>query len=139
LSGCFAIMFLRHLPSSTILTLATSALTIGISTILVGVGLGAPWLLAIGTMIAGLGHGSGFLASMSILIPLAKAGERAGLLSAIYIESYLAFSLPAILAGFASLSLGLIRTTDIYGGTIIVLALIAFAAARMSARQAKLS
>ncbi len=56
------------------------------------------------------------------LLPLAAPGERAGLLSAFYVESYLAFSLPAILAGLAAPKLGLELTTYIYGAVIILLA-----------------
>jgi hypothetical protein len=53
-------------------------------------------------------------------MPLAKADERAGLLSAFYIQSYLAFSLPAILAGFLAKSLGYQLTTDLYATAIIL-------------------
>jgi purine-cytosine permease-like protein len=59
---------------------------------------------------------------------MAAANERAGLLSAFYVVSYLAFSLPAILAGLAAPILGLTRTTDIYAGVIVVLALISLVA-----------
>jgi hypothetical protein len=53
-------------------------------------------------------------------MPLAKPDERAGLLSAFYIQSYLAFSLPAIVAGFLAKSLGYALTTDIYATAIIL-------------------
>jgi hypothetical protein len=53
-------------------------------------------------------------------MPLAKPDERAELLSAFYIQSYLAFSLPAILAGFLAKSLGYQITTDIYATAIIL-------------------
>jgi len=37
--------------------------------------------------------------AVKTVMPLAKPGERAGLLSAFYVEGYLSFSLPAVLAG----------------------------------------
>jgi hypothetical protein len=42
-------------------------------------------------------------------------------LSAFYIQSYLAFSLPAILAGFLAKSAGYALTTDIYATAILLL------------------
>jgi hypothetical protein len=55
------------------------------------------------------------------------AGERAGLLSAVFTASYLAFSLPAIAAGIAATQVGLRLTAEVYSGTVIVLALAAVA------------
>jgi hypothetical protein len=60
-----------------------------------------------------------------MLLPLAHAHERAGLLSAFYVLSYLAFCVPALMAGFSARHLGLITTTNIYGSVVIVLALLA--------------
>ena len=48
---------------------------------------------------AGFGFGGAFAGAMLTVMPLAQAHERAGLLSAFYVEGYLSFSLPAILTG----------------------------------------
>jgi len=50
-----------------------------------------------GTIVAGFGFGAAFAGAMLTVMPLAQAHERAGLLSAFYVEGYLSFSLPAIL------------------------------------------
>jgi hypothetical protein len=50
-------------------------------------------------------------------------GERAGLLSSVFVVSYLMFSVPAIAAGIAAGEIGLERTAEIYGAAVIVLAL----------------
>jgi hypothetical protein len=55
-------------------------------------------------------------------MPLAEANERAGLMAAFYILSYLAFSVPAIVAGTMAREIGLRETTDIYGLTLATLA-----------------
>lgn len=60
---------------------------------------------------------------MRSVVPLALPHERAGLMSAFYVLSYLAFCLPALLAGNLTRSFGLIATTDGYGAVLIVLAL----------------
>jgi MFS family permease len=48
--------------------------------------------------------------------------SRSGLLASIYVVSYLAFSVPAIIAGVAAAHYGLRDTTYGYGVVVIVLA-----------------
>ena len=50
------------------------------------------------------------------------ADQRAALLSAVYVVSYLAFSVPAIIAGAAVTELGLRDTAEIYGAALIAIA-----------------
>ena len=50
--------------------------------------------------------------------------ERAGLMAA-FVESYLAFSIPAILAGYFVGKIGLMSTANSYIGFIILLSLVA--------------
>ena len=57
----------------------------------------------------------------------APADQRAALLSAIFVVSYLAFSVPAIIAGAAVTQLGLRETAEIYGGALIAIAAVALA------------
>jgi hypothetical protein len=66
------------------------------------------------------------------VMPLAKADERAGLLSAFYVEGYLAFSLPAILTGLFAPVVGLPLAADIYGAAVILLAVASLLAASLS-------
>jgi LPXTG-motif cell wall-anchored protein len=55
----------------------------------------------------------------------AAPGHRAGLLASTFVVGYLGFSVPAIAAGLAVGPLGLARTTEIYGGVVVGLALLA--------------
>ena len=57
------------------------------------------------------------------VIPLAAATKRADLPSAYFVQSYLAFSLTAILAGVAAPHLGLAVTSYLYGGAVVLMAL----------------
>ena len=66
---------------------------------------------------------AGFLGAVRSLVPLALPHERAGLMSAFYVLSYLAFCLPALLAGSLTRTFGLVAPTDGYGAVLIVLAL----------------
>ena len=55
-------------------------------------------------------------------IARAVPGERAGLIAAIFIVSYVAFSVPVVVAGVATTHVGLHRTALVYCAVIAVLA-----------------
>jgi MFS family permease len=122
LSGAAAILAWRSDPAPRILPRGAIALCAGVLVTLAGVRLHGAAVLAAGTLVAGFGFGASFFGAARTILPLAHNHERAGLLSAFYVESYLAFSLPAIVMGFSSPRLGLPLTTYIYGGVIVVLA-----------------
>ena len=48
--------------------------------------------------------------------------KRAGLIASIYLVTYLAFGVPAIIAGVAVTRYGLRETTDVYGLVVMALA-----------------
>ncbi|MBY5784402.1 MFS transporter [Rhizobium leguminosarum] len=120
-SGAIAVYLRRSKTASANLTFGVSAKTLGILTVVAGVHLANVPLLLVGTIFTGVGFGTNFLGSIGTIMPLAKPDERAGLLSAFYVQSYLAFSLPAILAGFLAKSAGYALTTDIYATAILLL------------------
>ncbi|MEZ2221101.1 MFS transporter [Rhizobium sp. RCC_161_2] len=120
-SAATTVFLLRKKLAATTLTFGISTMTLGILTIVAGVHMAQVPILIAGTLIAGAGLGANFLAAVRSIMPLAKPDERAGLLSTYYIQSYLAFSLPAILAGFLSKAVGYTETTDIYAVAILLL------------------
>ena len=82
-----------------------------------------------GTAIAGVGFGSGFQGGIRTVMPLPLPHERAGVLSVLYVVSYLGMGLPAVVAGFLVVHGGGLMTTAYqYGFAVIVLALLALAA-----------
>jgi hypothetical protein len=85
-----------------------------------------------GASVAGFGFGAAFSGLFRKLLPTAAPTERAGLLSAFYVQSYLAFAIPAILAGLAAPKIGLTTTANIYGAAVILLAVTSLAALRVS-------
>jgi hypothetical protein len=133
-AGAIAVYLRRRKTAAANLRFGTLA-SIGILTVVAGVHLGSVPLLQAGTLLTGVGFGTNFLGSIGTIMPLAGADERAELLSAFYIQSYLAFSLPAILAGFLANSLGYQLTTDIYATAIILVT--AAGLVRLRAGQAK--
>lgn len=123
LSGALMIFSLRNRPADKVLRLGASLLAVGVALILAAVHRASLPLFFFATLIAGSGFGAGFLGAVRSVVPLALPHERAGLMSAFYVLSYLAFCLPSLLAGNLTRSFGLIATTDGYGVVLIILAL----------------
>ena len=131
LSGAVMIFSLRNRPADKVLRLGAVLLAVGVALILTAVHSASLPLFFIATLIAGGGFGSGFLGALRSVLPLALPHERAGLMSAFYVLSYLAFCVPSLLAGNLTRTFGLIATTDGYGVVLIVLALGALVALLM--------
>lgn len=133
-AGAITVFLRRTKNPQANLVFGVSATTLGILTVVAGVHLANVPVLILGTLLTGMGFGTSFLGSVGAIMPLAKPDERAGLLSAFYIQSYLAFSLPAILAGFLAKSLGFGLTADLYATAIILVSLGGLMAVRAGGR-----
>jgi predicted MFS family arabinose efflux permease len=81
--------------------------------------------LVVGSAIAGVGFGAGFQAPLRMLLATAAPTHRAGLLSTIYVVSYLAFGVPAVIGGLLEPTVGLVPVIAGYGAFIVVAAGIA--------------
>jgi hypothetical protein len=85
-------------------------------------------LAAAGTVIAGVGFGASALGCFGTLGRIAAPDERGELFAVAFVISYLAFSLPAVIAGFASTAAGLQDTAVVYGLGVVALSLSALVA-----------
>jgi len=97
-------------------------LIVGVGITLLAVALGSAVGLYAGSVIAGIGYTPAFSAVFRGLVPLAPPDKRAELIASIYVVAYLAFSLPAIIAGVAVTHYSLRETTYVYGLVVMVLA-----------------
>jgi MFS family permease len=130
LAAATGVLVLRHVPVDRLLVIAMAMFALGIAITLGGAGQHSMALLFAGTAVAGFGFGNVYAGNLRALLPLAGAHERAGLLAAYFIGSYLAFSLPAILAGLLAPVLGLMTTAYLYGAVLIAFTAISYAATR---------
>jgi hypothetical protein len=96
-------------------------------------------LLFVAAVVTGFAFGAAFFGAIAMVTDGVAPGHRAGLLAAVFVVGYLAFSLPAIAAGLAVPAIGLARATEIYGGVVIVLALVAVASVTLRARRSRRS
>jgi MFS family permease len=125
-SGAVAVVLLRKLPPERILTIGITALALGVAITLGGIQVQNVSVMMLGTVVGGTGFGTVFSGTLRSVIAYAQPGERAGLLSAYFLEGYLAFSVPALAAGFLAPVVGLTRTADFYGAGVILLAISTF-------------
>jgi hypothetical protein len=82
------------------------------------------------TAVAGVGFGAGFQGGMRLVAPLVRPDQRAGVLSVLFIVSYLGLGIPAVAAGLAVVKGGgLVATSYEYG--LVVTGLAVFATVNM--------
>jgi MFS family permease len=125
-SAALTVPLLRSTPPRTVMLIGTIALLTGVATTLLATAEGAGALFLVGTAVAGVGFGGGFQGAIRTIAPLAAPHERAGVLSIIYLASYLALGLPAILAGvLVAHGSSILRTSQEYGAMIMLLAALA--------------
>jgi hypothetical protein len=97
-----------------------------------------PWdvVFYAGSALTGLGAGATLGAIMRALSVLPSPAERGEFFAAVYVVGYLAFSVPAVIAGVFVVHAGLIPTTIGYGIGVSLLALVAIGnAARPGSRE----
>jgi len=112
---------------------ARSPMLYGPSVLLPGVGLVLASLSChsesaffLGSALSGSGFGTGFQGAIRTVVPLGKAQQRAGVLSVIFVGSYLAMGVPAMIAGYITArSSDLFLTTREFGGVTTSLAALA--------------
>jgi MFS family permease len=134
LTAAISVATFRDWPVRRLILVATSTLSLGVAVSMFGIQQQQVAALLAGTLIAGAGFGSTFSGTLRALLPTAGPHERAGLLSAFYLQSYLAFSLPAVAAGVAVPVIGLSTAAYIYGAGVIVLAIISLMASLFTDR-----
>jgi MFS family permease len=84
-----------------------------------------PALFLVGTTVAGVGFGAAWSGVYRTLTAEVEPGDRAGLVAAIFIVAYLAFSLPALVAGLASQYYGIRDTALVYNAVVAGLVAVA--------------
>ena len=129
LTAAVAVAAFKDWPSRRLIVMGTSTVPIGVAVSMIGIWQQQVVVLLAGTVIAGAGFGATFSGTLRSLLPTAHTHERAGLLSAYYLQSYLAFALPAVAAGLAVPVIGLSTVAYVYGAGVILLTIISLMAA----------
>ena len=78
-----------------------------------------------GTTVAGAGFGLAFQGAFRMTTALAAPAQRAGLVTSVFAVGYLAFSVPALIAGVATTKYGLHSTALVYSASLAALVVVA--------------
>lgn len=119
--GSLACFVARNRTSRAITIYGTTALAAGSALTLVALAAGSYWGFIAAAVVAGSGFGTSFLGIMRSITPVAAPHERGELFASVFVVSYLAFGVPAVIAGVAAPHIGLAETTFIYGGIVVLL------------------
>ncbi len=92
----------RRAAARTVMLSGIIALITGVAVTVMAVSLGSAAIFFAGSAIAGAGFGSGFQGGIRLVVPLAAAHERAGLVSLLYVVSYLGWACLPCWPGSAS-------------------------------------
>ena len=134
-TGALTAFVLRNWPLPRVLLLAAVLLAVGTVGTLVAVDAGSAPLAALGTVVAGVGFGAAGLGAFGTMAALARPTERGAVFALTYVVSYLAFSVPAVVAGVAANVVGLGPTATVYGGVVAALGVVALVARLRLRRQ----
>ena len=125
-SAVVTVLLLRNAAPRGVMAFGGVALVVGVGLTLLAIDSRSAALFFVGAVIAGAGFGAGFQGAIRTIVPLAAPHERAGVLSIVYVISYLAMGLPAVVAGFLVVDVdGLLPTARGYSVAVMVLAALA--------------
>ena len=117
-SSAIASILLRDRSPETMGRQGTVLLFVGTVLLVLAVASSSLAIFIVAAVIAGLGFGPAYLGAFRTVSQLAAPHERAALISAIYVVSYLAFSIPALLAGVVITDEGLRGTSLVYAAVV---------------------
>ncbi len=126
--GAVAATMLRAVDLNLIIARGSTILIAGVGLTLLAVLASMPLGLYIGSLIAGIGFGPAFSGLFRSLTMQAPPDKRSALVSAIYLIVYLAFGIPAVIAGMMVARFGLRETAYAYGLVVMALATITLVA-----------
>lgn len=128
-----SVYLLRNVYARSVLVTGIAALVVGVAITLIALGVGSVGLFFAGTAVSGIGFGAGFQGGIRTVVPQAAPHERAGVLSLLFVISYLGMGVPAVAAGFgATDGLGLLGSARDYGIALIATAGLALVGLRRS-------
>jgi len=113
----------RNLSNRALTTVGALLLALGMGLTAVSLSLSSAAAFLASGAIAGVGFGLAFMGALRHLAGAIPDGHRGEVMSAFYVVAYMAISVPAIAAGFASPQLGLTETFQVFAGVVVVLAL----------------
>jgi hypothetical protein len=120
-TGAVAAFALRGVGSRTAMLAGSLLLLAGVAVTFGAIAATTSVAFLAGTVVAGAGFGLGFSGAFRMTIALATPAQSAGLVTAIFTVGYVAFSVPALIAGVAATKFGLHSTALVYSASLAAL------------------
>ena len=121
-SGSLTVLRFHHIEARRLALLGALAIIVGSALLLAGVAERSLPLFALGIFPAGAGFGAGFQGGLRTIVSQAEPHQRSGVISLVYVISYLSLGLPAIIAGTLVVHSSLSQVAEELGGAVILLA-----------------
>ncbi len=134
-SGSVTVLAFHRVEARRFALAGALAVALGSALLLWGVAAHSLLIFALGIFPAGAGFGAGFQGGLRAIVAGAEPHQRAGVISVVYVISYLSMGLPAILAGALVVSSSLQQTAEELGVGVIVLAALTAVGLMRSLRQ----
>jgi len=138
-TGIVGSLTTRGLAPSTGMVAGALVFVAGVGGTIAALATGSLAAFFVAAVVSGFGFGAAFLGAMATATQGVDPRQRAGLLSAVFTVSYLAFSLPAIAAGLSIGPWGLTTVAEVYGAVVVALALTAVAGLVRDRRPARVT
>jgi predicted MFS family arabinose efflux permease len=133
-SGATAVLVFGDATANRMMRAGVIALITGVALSLVGISTSSAAAFFASLVPAGAGFGATLQGAIRTVLPVARAHQRAGLLSLVYVVSYLGMGMPAVIAGVLVVYGPGLRTTALeYGLAVIALAALALLGLRRTA------
>lgn len=128
-------LLLRNGEAGRVMLLGVLGMVVGTALVLGAVELGSAPAFLVASAVAGAGFGGAFQGAVRSVVPLALPHQRAGLLSLVYVVSYLALGVPAIAGGLLAVhNADVVGTAVEYGLAVLVVAVLAAVALLLQPR-----
>lgn len=126
LSAVIAVLVFQHREARLMMSTGASALLLGTAVTVLSLPYHFIAVFFAGSILAGVGFGLGFQGAVRTVMLHTAAHERAGVLSLIYVVSYLALGTPTVVAGyFLSLHVDILHVAQVFGVFVMALSAIA--------------
>lgn len=119
-AGAATAFLLSRAPARAATIWGSASVVVGIAVSVGGVAFGILPLLFVGGVLGGAGFGAAFSGALRILAPLAPAHQRAELFAGVYLVSYLAYGVPALIVGELIGVVGLLDAVIGYGAAAAI-------------------
>ena len=138
--GGLSVLLLQHREARQMMILGAASLIAGTGIVALSLQHSAIGWFFVGSVIAGVGFGAGFQGAVRTVVPFAAPHERAGVLSIIFIISYIAMGVPAVAAGWMIARHGnILATAQLFAAVIIALSATALLASVLRAATQRVS